>query len=137
MPIRDMLRTHPQVRGETNEALIRCVEACFECAQTCVACADACLAEDMVKDLTHCIRLDLDCADLCLATGRLGARRTGSNAAILQRLVALCAEACAGCATECERHAGMHEHCRLCAESCRRCEAACREAAGSMAPIPQ
>ena len=28
-------------------------------------------------------------------------------------------------AEECEKHAGMHEHCRICAEACRRCEQAC------------
>jgi hypothetical protein len=26
---------------------------------------------------------------------------------------------------ECERHAEMHEHCRICAETCRRCAQAC------------
>jgi Domain of Unknown Function (DUF326) len=26
-----------------------------------------------------------------------------------------------------ERHARMHEHCRVCAQACRRCEQACRE----------
>jgi hypothetical protein len=35
--------------------------------------------------------------------------------------------AVAACARECERHAAMHEHCRLCAEACRACERACGE----------
>jgi hypothetical protein len=44
-----------------------------------VSCADACLAEDLVKELTQCIRLNLDCADVCNITGRIATRRTGSD----------------------------------------------------------
>ena len=39
---------------------------------------------------------------------------------------------CASCATECEAHADMHEHCRICAEACRRCEQACADLLGSL-----
>jgi hypothetical protein len=132
-----MISSHPQVRGSTNDALIRCIEACYDCAQTCTSCADACLAEDMVKDLLQCIRLNLDCADVCAATGALGSRRTGTNEALLKRMIETCAEACRVCGEECQRHAGMHEHCRICAEMCGRCEEACREAAGSISPTLQ
>jgi hypothetical protein len=34
---------------------------------------------------------------------------------------------CKSCGDECERHAQMHEHCRVCEQACRRCEQACRE----------
>jgi hypothetical protein len=44
-----------------------------------------------------------------------------------------CAAACRLCADECEKHAKMHEHCRICAESCRRCVSACEEAGRGMA----
>ncbi|MDJ0391010.1 hypothetical protein QMO56_23100 [Roseomonas sp. E05] len=37
-----MIRTHPQVKGNINDALIRCIEECYACAQTCTACAEAC-----------------------------------------------------------------------------------------------
>ena len=47
------------------------IEACFERAQACTACADACLSEDMVAELTKCIRTCTDCADLCDTTGRV------------------------------------------------------------------
>lgn len=57
MQVHQMISTHPHVRGQTNDALIRCIEECYSCAQTCTSCADACLAEDMVKSLTQCIRL--------------------------------------------------------------------------------
>jgi hypothetical protein len=137
MHAQEMIRSHPQVAGKTNDALIHCIEECYDCAQACTSCADACLAEDMVKDLAQCIRLDLDCADVCNTTGIVGSRRTGSNEGIIKRLIETCTEACRLCAEECERHAGRHEHCRICAEACRRCEKACRQAAGTITPTLQ
>ncbi|MBU1538416.1 MAG: four-helix bundle copper-binding protein [Alphaproteobacteria bacterium] len=134
MHIASMIGSHPHVQGETNEALIRAIEEAYACAATCRICADACLGESMVSDMVQCIRLDLDCADICAATGAVGARRTGSNEAVIKWMLKVCAEACAACATECEKHAGMHEHCRICAEACRRCEDACRKAADTITP---
>lgn len=127
-----MVGSHPDVRGSTNDALIRCIEECYSCAQACTSCADACTAEPMVQQLTQCIRLDMDCADICAATGSIATRRTGSNEAVIRGMLEACATACWLCAEECERHAGMHEHCRICADACRRCEQACREALRSM-----
>ncbi|HAQ59153.1 MAG TPA: four-helix bundle copper-binding protein, partial [Microbacterium sp.] len=100
---------------------------CVECAQACTACADACLSEEMVAELTKCIRTNLDCADLCAVTARVLSRHTGYDANITRAAVEACRSACKACADECERHADMHEHCRVCAESCRRCEQACEE----------
>lgn len=54
MHAREMISTHPDVKGSINEALIRCIEECYTYAQTCTSCADACLAEGMVKELTQC-----------------------------------------------------------------------------------
>lgn len=132
MHAHEMISTHPQVRGNTNDALIRCIEECLDCAQVCTSCADACLGEEMVADLRQCIRTDLDCADICAVTATVATRRTGSNEAVILGLLRACEAACRLCAEECARHADMHEHCRICAEACRRCEAACREAAASM-----
>jgi hypothetical protein len=132
MQIREMIATHPHVRGQVNDSLADCVDACFECAKVCAVCADACLGEEMVADLTQCIRLDLDCADLCVATGALAARRTGGDVTLLRPVLEACALACARCAEECERHASRHEHCRICAEVCRSCERACRAAFESL-----
>ena len=128
MEFRDMIATHPDVQGSTADRLIACIHECLHCALACRVCADACAAETMAYDLRQCIRLDQDCADLCQMTATLGARRTGRNADLLHRLIELCAMACRLCAEECDRHADMHEHCRICAESCRSCEAACRAA---------
>lgn len=134
MHTQQIIATHPDVRGNVNDALIQAIEACYDCAQSCIACADACLAEDMVKDLRQCIRLDLDCADVCVATGGIATRRTGSNEIVIRQMLDACMTACRLCAEECERHADRHEHCRICAESCRRCEQACMAAADGVRP---
>ena len=123
-----MIGTHPDVRGNVSEPLVKCIEECFACAQTCISCADACLAESAVAELKQCIRLNLDCADVCESTGALASRRTGSNQAVLRSSLELCALACRTCAEECESHADTHEHCRICAESCRSCQSACERA---------
>jgi hypothetical protein len=123
-----MLNAHPGGTGNVDrEKLAECIGACFECAQACTACADACLSEDMVADLAVCIRTDLDCADICVATGNILSRQTGRNTTLTRTLLEACRVACGVCAEECERHAGMHEHCRICAEACRRGETACAE----------
>lgn len=122
-----MLDAHPKdLGGIDKEKLAECMAACFECAQTCTACADACLGEDMVADLTTCIRTDLDCADICVATGNVLSRRTGYDAEVTRALLEACATACKACGDECAQHAEMHEHCKICADVCRRCEEACR-----------
>jgi len=132
-----MIKTHPDVRGNANDVLIRCIEECYDCAQICISCADACLAEEMVAQLRQCIRLNLDCADICAATGRLASRRTGSNESLMRQMLEACAEACRLCGEECEKHADRHEHCQICAESCRRCERSCVDAAQTITPRRQ
>lgn len=122
-----MLQTYPKdLSGLDQEKLAVCVEACFECAEACTACADACLSEDMVAELTTCVRVNQDCADLCETTGRILSRHTGYDPNLTRCVLLACAIACKACATECESHAKAHEHCRVCAEACRRCEQACR-----------
>jgi hypothetical protein len=130
--MREMIGTHPSVQGSTNDTLIQCLEECYSCAQSCTSCADACLAEEKVAALRQCIRLNLDCADVCRATGTLATRRTGTNEQTIVAMLEACELACRLCAEECEKHASMHEHCRICAEHCRRCEKACNEAIRSI-----
>ncbi len=91
-----------------------------------------CLSEDMVADLSTCIRTNLDCADVCDATGRVLSRHTGYDPDVTRAVLQACAAACNACGEECEGHASMHQHCRVCAESCRRCEQACRDLIGSL-----
>ncbi len=120
-----MLETYPKTINLDRGLIAECIEACVACAQACTACADACLSEDMVTELTKCVRTNLDCADLCQAAGRVLSRHTGYDANLTRAALVACAQACKSCAEECERHASMHEHCRICAEVCRRCETAC------------
>jgi hypothetical protein len=75
-----MLETYPRDLGHIDRAKLEaCIAACFECAQVCTACADACLSEDMVAELTKCIRTNLDCADICETTGRVLSRHTATT----------------------------------------------------------
>ena len=128
-----MLDTYPAALGGVDkQKLVACIEACYECAQSCTACADACLSEEMVAELTTCIRTNLDCADVCDTTGRVLSRHTGYDANLTRAVLEACATACKTCGDECASHADMHAHCRVCAESCRRCEAACRELLSSL-----
>jgi hypothetical protein len=131
--VKAMLNAYPKDLGNIDQGrLADCIQACFECAQTCTACADACLSEDMVAELAKCIRTDFDCADICAATGAVLSRHTGYDANLTSAILEACRVACGSCATECESHAGMHEHCRLCGEACRRCETACAELLSSL-----
>lgn len=121
-----MLDTYPSEINLDRQLLADCIAACVECSQACTACADACLSEQMVADLTKCIRTNLDCADVCDVAWRVLSRHTGYDANITRAVLQACAQACNSCAEECFRHADMHEHCRVCAESCRRCQEACQ-----------
>ena len=123
--ILQMLVTHPQPGDLQAETVAHCVEACMICAATCTSCADSCLAEEMVKELVHCVRINLDCADICAATGRVLARRTQPEWQLLYLQLEACQAACRTCAAVCLQHAEMHEHCRVCAEACQQCEQAC------------
>ncbi|GAB3550204.1 four-helix bundle copper-binding protein [Arthrobacter tumbae] len=124
--IADMIIAHPRPSGHLEAGdLAAAIEACLDCVASCGSCADACLGEESIADLRHCIRTDQDCADICLATARMLQRQGGHHPAVLAPLLEACLQACRNCAEECERHASMHDHCRICAEACRRCEAAC------------
>ena len=59
-------------------------------------------------------------------------RLTKPNRALMEAVLNACADACRACAEECERHAGMHAHCKVCATACRACEQACQDLLGAM-----
>lgn len=133
MHVQEMIRTSPGEAPLDIDVLASCIEACFECAQTCSACADACLGEEGVQDLATCISLNEVCADICATTGGAISRIVHAGSLPLRSFLEACADACASCAVECERHAGHMGHCRICAEACRRCEAACRDLLATIA----
>lgn len=119
----EMLKTHPRGMQIPNiDTLAESIRTCFETAQACTDCADACLAEETVKKLVRCIRLNQDCADICDTTGRILSRQTDPAMEVLRSQIQSCIVACRSCGEECERHASMHEHCRICAQACGVCE---------------
>lgn len=101
-----------------------CIDACNACASECEHCATACLAEEDVKMMARCIRLDRDCADIC----RMAAAWMARDSESAREICRLCAEVCRKCAEECARHEA--EHCRRCAEACSRCADECEKMAG-------
>lgn len=125
--VRAMFRSHPD-KPENSDAMSKCIDTCFGCVETCTACADACLSEGQVTHLVNCIRLNLDCAAVCAATGSIVSRANkGGNRQPLEAQLTTCISFCRSCASECERHAAMHQHCRVCAEACLACAEACTD----------
>ena len=127
-----MLITIPRTSNLDISVLVATIDALDDCARACIADADSDLNEQNLSELVKCIRLCLDCADVCAATVRVTSRQTEYDAGVTRPLLEACAAACKSCGDECERHARMHEHCRVCAEACRRCEQACRELLAAM-----
>jgi hypothetical protein len=124
---RQLLVTYPRIFNVDTDVLAATTDAVNDCAQACTGCADDDLSEPDITELVKCIRLCLDCADVCTATVRVISRQTEYDANLTRSLLEACATACKSCGDECERHAQMHEHCRVCATACRRCEQACRQ----------
>jgi uncharacterized membrane protein len=129
---RQLLDTFPGTFNVDATVLAATTDAVNDCAQACTSCADDSLSEQDITDMVKVIRLDLDCADVCTATVRVISRQTEYDANLTRSLLETCATSCKSCGDECERHAAMHEHCRVCAEACRRCEQACRQLLAAM-----
>lgn len=130
--IEAMLRRHPRIDEHHLRGFAETLDALTSCAEVCSACADACLAEDHVAKLRACISLNQDCADVCAVTARLLIRQTEMPGAVVHAQLHACVVACQACADECERHAGMHDHCRICAETCHRCQEQCNYLLGEI-----
>jgi hypothetical protein len=122
--MKEILQAHPEAPQNTD-FLVKVVTECGHCAMACTACADACLAEPNVAELRNCISLDQTCADICLTVCRVLCRVADVGIDLSASLLEVCMQICGACAEECERHADMHEHCRICAAACRRCEEVC------------
>jgi hypothetical protein len=121
-----MLGTYPRAFSVDADVVAATIDALDDCAQACTADTDADLSEQNVTEMVTCIRLCLDCADICTASAGVISRPATYDADVTRPLLEACAAVCKSCGDECERHAPMHEHCRVCAQACRRCEQACR-----------
>ncbi len=124
---RQLLDSNPRAASFDASVLATTIDALSDCAQACRADVDDDLSEQNLSDMVLCIRLCLDCADICTAAVGVTSRQTAHDASVTKPLLEACVAACRSCGDECERHAQMHEHCRVCAEACRRCEQACQE----------
>ena len=129
---KQLLDTYPRDVNLDADLLAGAIDALSDCAQACIADADDDLSEQNIAEMVKCIRLCLDCADVCTATLGVTSRQTEYDANVTRSLLEACVAACRSCGDECERHAQMHEHCRVCAEACRRCEQACRQLVAAM-----
>jgi hypothetical protein len=131
---RQMLDTYPGAFSVDAGVLAAAIDALSGCVQACNADNAADLGEQNVTEMVRCIRLCLDCAGICTARHRGGHQppdgvpRRCHPAAAAGLRVAICRS----CGDECERHARMHEHCRVCTGAFRRCEQACRELLDAM-----
>jgi hypothetical protein len=129
---KQMLDSYSRTFNVDNGALAATIDALNDCAQACTADVDADLGEQDVSEMVKCIRLCLECADICVATVAVTSRLAEYDSKITKPLLEACVAACKSCGDECERHAQMHEHCRVCGEACRRCEQACRKLLDTM-----
>jgi hypothetical protein len=121
-----MLRRHPRADNQHTADYVDALEALATCAGICISCADSCLGEpEHLERLRRCISTNLDCADVCTASTRVLMRQTEAPNELVQAQLHACVLGCQLCAEECERHADMHDHCRICAETCRHCQERC------------
>lgn len=115
MSIKEMIREHPQVEDEYNDALGEAVKHAMYGAAIINSCADACLAHKD-EDRSECIRRCLDASDACTAFYRMGSRRTGGNVTGIKAIGLATIVAC----EQCLEHCSMHDdaHCKRCARMC-------------------
>jgi hypothetical protein len=121
----EMLKTYHQPLVIDAAVLATAIEAMSDCVEACTADVDHNLGEPSVAEMVKCIRLCLDCTDICAAALAIISRQGGFDTNVARPLLQSCVAACRSCGDECDRHAGMHAHCRVCGEACRHCEDAC------------
>ena len=128
MSIIEMIKEHPDVGDDYNEALGQAVKHAMYCAAITNSCADSCNAEP--GDMRACIRKCSDCSDVCTALYRVASRRTAGDVTVIEALLQACITTCQVCAEECGRHDDAH--CRRCATMCRECLDDCTTALQGM-----
>ena len=124
---RPLLESYEHAISVDTAVVAEAIDAMNDCRQACITDVDANLSEPDLPEMVKCIRLCLHCADVCAASSDVTSRPGVHEADVLAPLLEACVASCKACGDECERHAHMHEHCRVCADACRRCETACRQ----------
>jgi hypothetical protein len=110
---RQMLDTYSRTFNVDAGVVAAAIDALSDCVQACNADNAADLGEQNVTEMVTC----LDCADICTATVGVTSRQAEYDANVTRPLLQACVAICRSCGDECERHARMHEHCRVCAEA--------------------
>lgn len=115
MSIKEMIREHPDVGDDYNDALGEAVKHAMYAAAITSSCADACLAH-AAEDRAECIRRCLDASDACTAFYRMASRRTAGNVTGIKAIGLTTIVACEQCRERC----AMYEdaHCQRCARIC-------------------
>ncbi len=108
--------------GADMASMQECIEACNACAMAATMCADADGGEGMARCASMCMNM----ADVATAMMRMMLRPTGHDAAVMTAMLGAAVAMCQACATECEQHADMQDHCRVCAMACRNMMEACQ-----------
>lgn len=124
---KESLDTHPAPEAFDKARIAEVVDSILDCAMVCVSCADACLSEEKVSHLRRCIRLNQDCADICFTAGKVLLRQSEGDRNLVRAQLELCRLVCRICELECEKHAALHDHCRVCADTCATCEKVCEQ----------
>ena len=116
----DEHRTHHRDAGR----LKKCAEACSACQRECDSCGSHCAMKLKEGSAKHAETLATcqDCADICSAASQIVSR----GGPFAELICNVCADACAKCASACDKFRD-DKHMRECAAECRRCEKACRE----------
>ncbi|MCA1063013.1 four-helix bundle copper-binding protein (plasmid) [Cytobacillus spongiae] len=102
-----------------NAAYKPCIAALQKCVEACNICYHASLKGE--REMMPCIELDRECADICTYTINLMQR----SSKFVHSFLAICAEICDECGTECRSHG--QEHCQDCAKACFDCAEECRK----------
>lgn len=109
---------------EHNEMMQACAKACSDCQRACDMCSTHCshMLGEGKKEHSVTLATCQDCSTVCSGASQIVARGGPFSGIIC----AACVDACAKCATQCEKFPD-DKHMKMCAEECRKCEKACRD----------
>ncbi|PJJ70617.1 hypothetical protein CLV46_0139 [Diaminobutyricimonas aerilata] len=103
------------MQGMDMDMMQRCMETLTAAEQACVMCADG----DAEAGMAMCASMCMNCADVSSAMMRMMLRPSGFEMQSMMAMMQATMTMMTACAEECEKHADMHEHCKLCAQACR------------------
>ncbi|MBF0308207.1 MAG: four-helix bundle copper-binding protein [Magnetococcales bacterium] len=117
-------KPHQHDTPQAGNPLQKVIAAALDCRGEGEACLAHCLGLFAAGDtsLAACAISVSETVALCTAL----ATAASLNSPRLQKLAAVCIDACEACEKECRKHEDKHASCKACADSCKRCIAACK-----------